>query len=133
MQLKKIGYEIVRPEEISEINEKMVRKFARAIHSRYLNEMKKQESGSKKNFYMSWVHNTGDTKNQNISDFEDLPEDIKNSNLDNAYHIPTKLLAIGYKIRPVAKGFKPAHYTSMRKKLKQWPGLNISGGAGIKY
>jgi serine phosphatase RsbU (regulator of sigma subunit) len=108
LELKKIGYEIIRPEEITEINEKMVRKFARAIHSRYLNEMKKQESGSKKDFYMSWVHSTGDPNNQNISDFEHLPEDIKSSNLDNAHHIPTKLLAIGYKIRPVGKGFKPA-------------------------
>ena len=105
--LKKTGYEIVRREEISEISESMVRKFARAIHSRYRNEMKKQESGSK-NIYISWVYNTGDEKSQNILDFEDLPEDIKCSNLDNAYHIPTKLLAIGYRIRPVAKGFKPA-------------------------
>jgi len=105
--LRKIGYEIVRPEEISEINDNIVRKFARAIHSRYRNEMKKQKSGSK-NFYILWVYNTGNNKYQNAIDFEDLPEDIKNSNLDNAYHIPTKLLAIGYRIRLVAKGFKPA-------------------------
>ncbi|TAL62848.1 MAG: hypothetical protein EPN88_12845, partial [Bacteroidetes bacterium] len=32
--------------------------------------------------------------------------EIKYSNIDNAYHIPTKLLSIGYKIRHVQKGFK---------------------------
>jgi len=106
--LKKTGYEVVRPEEISEINEKVVRKLAKAIHSRYLHEMKKQDSTPKKDYYMSWIHSQGDAKNQNILDFDDLPEDIKSSNLDNAYHIPTKLLAIGYKIRNTQKGFKPA-------------------------
>lgn len=108
LELKKTGYEIVRPEEISEINENMVRKIARTIHSRYRNEIKKQDTGSEKKSYISWIHNPGDSKNMQIVDFNDLPEDIRHSNLDNAFHIPTKLLAIGYKIRPVGKGFKPA-------------------------
>jgi serine phosphatase RsbU (regulator of sigma subunit) len=106
--LKKIGYEIIRTEEISEINEKMVLKFARAIHSRYLREIRKRDPGSKKISYMSWIHNSGDIKNKNLGDFDDLPEDIKHSNLDNAFHIPAKLLSIGYKVRQTGKGFKPA-------------------------
>jgi serine phosphatase RsbU (regulator of sigma subunit)/predicted CoA-binding protein len=106
LDLKRIGYELVRPQEISEISENMVRKFARAIHSRYQHEIIRQDSGSKKSFYMSWIHTAGDAKNQYTGSFEDLPEDIRSSNLDNAYHIPTKLLAIGYKIRPVRKGFE---------------------------
>lgn len=108
VELKKKGYEIIRPEEIAEINEKLVSKLARTIHSKYLHQVRKQNSVSEEDIYMSWLHNTGETKNQNIVDFEDLPEEIKRSNLDNAYHIPTKLLAAGYKIRPFRKGFKQA-------------------------
>ena len=106
--LKKAGYEIIRPEEMTEISEKMVMKFARAIHSKYLREIKKRDTGSKKSSYLSWVHNPGDAQDINLSDFDDLPEDIKHSNLDNAYQIPAKLLAIGYKLRQTGKGFKPA-------------------------
>ena len=106
--LRKLGYEIIRPEEIAEINEKLVGRLARAIHSRYLHQVRKQDQGSERNTYMSWIHKPGGAKNQNPDDFEDLPEEIRHSNLDNAYHIPTKLLAVGYKIRQVRKGFKPA-------------------------
>ena len=99
-QLKKIGYEIIRQEEASEINMSMVKKLARAIHSRYLHEIRNQ-SIKADNFIF---YNPG---NQYASDFDDLPNEIKNSNIDNAAHIPTKLLSIGYKIRQVKKGFKP--------------------------
>ncbi|MCJ7446629.1 MAG: RyR domain-containing protein [Bacteroidales bacterium] len=106
VQLKKIGYEIIRPEEIAEINENMVRKLARAIHSRYLHELRKQQTGTGKDSHLSGFHYPGNVKDQEFSNFEDLPEEIKYSNIDNAYHIPTKLLSIGYKIRPAGKGFK---------------------------
>jgi serine phosphatase RsbU (regulator of sigma subunit) len=108
VELKKIGFEIIRPEEVAEINEKMVNKLARAIHSRYLHEVRKQQTSQGKHTYLSWVHKSGEGVNQNLTDFEDLDAEIKSSNLDNAYHIPAKLLAIGYKIRPVKKGFRPA-------------------------
>ena len=104
--LKKAGYELVRPEEISEISEIMVRKFARAIHSRYQNELKRHQSGSKKSSFLPWIRHDGYARKQYTAEFENLPEEIRSSNLDNAYHIPTKLLAIGYKIRPVRKGFE---------------------------
>ncbi len=105
--LKKAGYEIIRPEEISEISENVVLKFARAIHSRYQHEISKRNSGSTKSTYFSWLHSTGDVQN-NVADFDDLPEEIKHSNLDNAFQIPTKLLSVGYKIRPVKKGYRPS-------------------------
>ncbi len=108
VELKKSGYEIIRPEEIIEINDRMVAKLARTIHSRYQYEIKKQNSESDSKIFISWLHNPGNVKNRQVGDFNDLPEDIKHSNLDNAFHIPTKLLAIGYKIRSVGKGFKPA-------------------------
>jgi serine phosphatase RsbU (regulator of sigma subunit) len=106
VELRKMGYEIIRPQEIAEINEKLVSKLDRAIHSKYLHQVRKQDSDSETNIYMSWIHSPGGTRNQNGNDFEDLPEEIRHSNLDNAYHIPTKLLSVGYMIRPVRKGFR---------------------------
>ena len=102
-ELKKIGYEIIRYEEAFEININMIRKLARAIHSRYLHEIKNQTLKADNYIF----YNPGNLENQYVSDFDDLPNDIKYSNIDNAVHIPTKLLSIGYKIRQVKKGFKP--------------------------
>jgi serine phosphatase RsbU (regulator of sigma subunit) len=105
--LKKIGFEIMRIEEISEINEKIVLKLAKAIHSRYQHEVRKQKTGQEKGFHTFGFFNPGNSGSSEFSDFEDLPEEIKHSNLDNAYHIPTKLLSIGYVISRVQKGYKP--------------------------
>ena len=102
-QLRKIGYEIIRYEEIAEIDMLLVRKIARAIHSMYLHEIRSQSSGIKNYIF----YTTGNAGNLFTSDFDDLPEEIKYSNIDNAVHIPTKLLSIGYKIRQTRKGFKP--------------------------
>ena len=101
--LKSIGYEVIRYEEISEINISLVRKLARAIHSRYLHEIRNQNL--KANDFI--FYSSARTGNQYTVDFDDLPDEIKYSNIDNAIHIPTKLLSIGYKIRQVKKGFKP--------------------------
>ncbi len=102
-ELKKIGYEIIRYEEAFEININMIRKLARAIHSRYLHEIKNQTLKADNYIF----YNPGNLGNRYVSEFDDLPDDIKYSNIDNAVHIPTKLLSIGYKIRQVKKGFKP--------------------------
>ncbi len=102
LQLKKIGYEVIRHEEAAEINMLMVKKLARAIHTGYLNEIRNQDIRADHFFYTP-----EDYPNKYSSDFDDLPEEIKNSNLDNAAHIPTKMLSIGYKIRQVEKGYKP--------------------------
>ena len=101
--LKNIGYEVMRYEEVSEINILMVRKLARAIHSRYLHEIRNQNL--KANDFI--FYNSGKAGDQYAVDFDDLHDEIKYSNIDNATHIPTKLLSIGYKIRQVKKGFKP--------------------------
>ncbi|MBP1665344.1 MAG: rsbU 6 [Bacteroidetes bacterium] len=105
--LKKAGYELVRPEEVSEITDTMVRKLARAIHSRYQHEMNKRDPRSNKDSGVSRFFTSSDIETGGDIEFLDLPGDIRSSNLDNAVHIPTKLLAAGYKIRPVKKGFKP--------------------------
>jgi serine phosphatase RsbU (regulator of sigma subunit) len=103
VQLKKIGLEIIRHEEVDEINMSMIKKLARAIHSKYLHAIRNQSTWE----FGSLFYNSGDFRHQYTSDFDDLPAEIKNSNIDNAAHIPTKLLSIGYKIRQVEKGFKP--------------------------
>jgi len=103
VHLKKSGYEIIRHEEIEEINIAVVRKFARSLHSRYQNELKTRIFDNDN----PGPHDVLASGNQLTSDFDNLPDEMKKSNIDNASHIPTKLLSIGYKIRPVKKGFKP--------------------------
>ncbi|MDF1560126.1 MAG: SpoIIE family protein phosphatase [Bacteroidales bacterium] len=93
--LKKAGYEIIRQEEITGVNKSLLMKIARAVHASYLREMKKQDE------------DTSGTNHSTITEFDDLPDEILQSNIDNAIHIPTRLLAIGYRIRPVRKGYKP--------------------------
>lgn len=93
--LKKAGYEIIREEEMAGVNKSLLMKIARAVHASYLREIKKQET------------DTSGTSQSGMTEFDDLPDDIMQSNIDNAFHIPTRLLAIGYRIRPVRKGYKP--------------------------
>jgi len=107
LQLKKIGYEVIRSEEALEINVLIVKKLARAIHSRYLHFIRSQNMISEHGSDNHMPEKSDEHRNQYSSTFDDLPEDIKFSNIDNAAHIPTKLLSIGYRIRHVKKGFKP--------------------------
>jgi len=64
VELKRLGYEVIRPEEITEINDQMVARLARAIHSRYQNEMRKQNGAAEKKIYISWMLSHGDTINR---------------------------------------------------------------------
>jgi serine phosphatase RsbU (regulator of sigma subunit) len=106
LQLKKIGYEIIRPGEVEEIDYKMIRKLARAVHSRYLQNMKNPSPGSDPEQYILSQY-PDDSGEMYLTEFDNLPDEIICSNMDNAYHIPTKLLSIGYKLRPLKKGYKP--------------------------
>jgi serine phosphatase RsbU (regulator of sigma subunit) len=103
VSLKHSGFEVIRNEQLSDINAITIKKLARAIHSRYLSQVR--------NLRHEGRNKTDDaaqnTKETYTSDFDDLPDEIKNSNFDNAAHIPIKLLSIGYKIRPARKGYKP--------------------------
>lgn len=98
-QLKKIGLEIFRPDEEQLISNAMIRKLARAIHSGYMKEIR--DRGPEENI----AAYSGDNSLWLI-DFDDLPDDIQHSNIDNAHHIATKLLSIGYRIKPVKPGFE---------------------------
>jgi serine phosphatase RsbU (regulator of sigma subunit) len=105
-QLRKIGYEIIRTDEVSSIDAVTIKKLSRAIHSRYLQEIRKNSHIDETGQDVSVFIYPGDEGHQFITDYDNLPDDIKISNKDNAYHIPTKLLSIGYKIRHIQKGFK---------------------------
>ncbi len=106
--LKSAGFELVRPEEVTEISIALVKKLAKALHSRYLHDITRRDAGSEKKPHFSWFYTGADAESFSNVRFEDLPEDIKSSNLDNALHIPAKLLSAGYRVRPVRKGFSPA-------------------------
>lgn len=95
VSLKEAGFEIVRKETEDLISSYVVNSLARAIHSQYLRTVRGQQNNT--------GHNTAPAY---PVDYSALPEDIAGSNYDNASHIPTKLLAIGYRIRPVKKGYK---------------------------
>jgi serine phosphatase RsbU (regulator of sigma subunit) len=102
---KNAGYEIIRKSEAGFINIGIAEKLARVIHSKFLKLMTSRNDISKSVFKkMSLFTETG---NQYISDFDSLDEDIKQSNIDNVYHVPTKLLSIGYKIQKVAEDNEP--------------------------
>ena len=101
--MKKIGYEILRYEEVAGIDALLIKKIARSIHARYLHEIRNQNHHANSHL----ISDAGDLRNQYSSDFDNLPDEIRFSNFDNAAHIPTKLLSIGYKIRKARKGFKP--------------------------
>lgn len=98
--LKQVGLEIYKPLEQNFINDKIAEKLARAVHSRYCKLMQdlKQDTEAKKIYSDLYIV---DDKNQQYftKSFDELADSIKQSNIDNAYHIPTKLLAIGYGIR----------------------------------
>lgn len=92
--LKKSGFELIRQEEAAVVEKSLLRKIARVIHAAYLHQIRKQTSGE-----------TGEKK-PDIAGFDDLAPEILQSNIDFAVHLPTRLLAIGYRIRPVRRGFK---------------------------
>jgi serine phosphatase RsbU (regulator of sigma subunit) len=99
-QLKKAGFEILRAGEEELLNPLLIKKLARAIHARYIREMRNRDNSLPPDY-------PGDKGSQYLVDFDDLPGEIKYSNIDSAYHITTKLLSVGYRIKPAEEGHKP--------------------------
>ncbi|MFN8210772.1 MAG: RyR domain-containing protein [Bacteroidales bacterium] len=118
VELKKAGYEVIRKAENAEISERMVNRIAMAIHSRYLSQLKKTGSPGIENGAGSFVNVQAGNENPVRTSFDKLPDEIKFSNIDNAYHIPAKLLAVGYKIKPAGKGFKPVALHLSEKEIE---------------
>jgi serine phosphatase RsbU (regulator of sigma subunit) len=94
--LKKAGYEIIRKSEVKFINTEMAEKLVRIIHSKYRKSMGLMQ-GNSRNIYQE-MYQADKNSSQYTSDFEGLSEDARSSNIDNVFHIPTKLLSIGYRI-----------------------------------
>ncbi|KAF5428416.1 MAG: RyR domain-containing protein/RyR domain-containing protein, partial [Candidatus Methanomarinus sp.] len=88
--LKELGYEIYRMEEVEELDDPyIVDHLARIVHERYFEERGKE----------------GDTPETNPSmvEFDVLPDDLKEANLDYARRIPVLLRSIGYGVKRLQK------------------------------
>src|SRR6056297_228257 len=102
--LKSIGYELYRPEEDTFINEALAESLAKTIHAKFRKHvLEKNPTDAYAGMYL-------DQNNAGVfsQEYDSLSDDIKSANIDNAFHIPTKLLAIGYRIEPVEEGIIPA-------------------------
>jgi len=95
--LKYNGLELIRMEELAGTDNRLINKIARVVHAKY-------SSGLRKDGH---IENT----DKEALNWDDLDESIKYSNMDNAWHIPTKLLSIGYRIRPAARGYRSTALT----------------------
>lgn len=100
---KKLGFELYRSAEDAFINEALAEKLARIIHARFRQHLLNNNSTD---VYQGMYLVSGN-KDTFEKEFDDLSDDIKMANIDNAFHIPTKLLSIGYKMEPVEDGGIP--------------------------
>ncbi len=96
---KQIGYELFKLNEQAFINNKIAEKLARAIHSRYKKLMIDLQNPESKKIYGDLYLVTDKSQQYFTQEFNELPDSIRSSNIDNAYHIPTKLLSIGYGVQ----------------------------------
>jgi len=71
--LKSAGFELVRPEEVTEISSALIKKIAKAIHSRYLHDITRRDPGSEKKPHVSWFYTGADAESFSNVRFEDLP------------------------------------------------------------
>ena len=100
---KQLGYELYRPAEDAFLNEALSEQLARSIHARFRKHMIDETSTD---VYQGMYLVSGN-KETFDKEFDELPDDIKNANIDNAFHIPSKLLSIGYKMELVVDGVFP--------------------------
>lgn len=98
------GFEISKPIEQGFRKEDMLENLARAIHARYRNLMSEMDEKSRTDSVYEKLYIVNNNNRKYFSaEYEQLPEDIKSSNFDSAYHIATKLLSIGYAIEKAEK------------------------------
>lgn len=92
--LAELGYELFRMKEVDDLNDPaLLESIARALHEDYCAKRKVE----------------GDTPDTNPSLvlFDELSDDLKAANYDNAATIPRKLSEIGYGLRKVRPGEQP--------------------------
>lgn len=84
-----LGYEVIRAVESEHtVDQGFELELAMEIHKNYICNRRQE----------------GQNESEYLVPFEKLPEEIKYSNMDNAYHIPNKLYEAGYYIRPLENG-----------------------------
>ena len=96
--LQKLGFEVYRLKEAQELEDSyLMERLARLIHRNYMEERTKE----------------GQTLETNplLVKFDELPEDIKETNLDQARSIPAKLRRLGYDLRRLGPGETPGELT----------------------
>ena len=103
--LKKLGYEIYRMEEVEELDDPhIVDRLARIVHDGYVKERYKE----------------GDSPETNLSmvEFDALPDDMKEANLDYASRIPVLLRSIGYGVRRLQRDAESKLLTLYEKQIE---------------
>jgi serine phosphatase RsbU (regulator of sigma subunit) len=98
--LNHCGYEIFKPGEQGFFRNDLVENLACAIHERYRKMMREMDSRARSESVYERMNIVNAYNRQYFSvDFNQLPAEIRSSNLDSAHHIATKLLSIGYSIK----------------------------------
>ena len=91
---QELGFELYRPAEDVFINENLAENLAKSIEARYRKHMMENHPAEAyKRLYF-------------VLDQSDS-EEPRLANIDNAFHIPSKLLSIGYKIEKIEEGLVP--------------------------
>jgi hypothetical protein len=80
-----LGLQVTRLDQHFIINEKLVDKLARAIHARYQDMMKKKQTEAKETNLYDQLYLAPASKEYIEKTFDQLPENIRLSNPDNAY------------------------------------------------
>jgi serine phosphatase RsbU (regulator of sigma subunit) len=102
--LNRCGYEIFKPGEQKFFKNELVESLACAIHERYRKMMREMDEKARSESVYEKLNIVNAYNRQYFSvDFNQLPADIRSSNLDSAHHIATKLLSIGYSIKEAAR------------------------------
>lgn len=105
--LNRCKLEVFKPEEQAYIKPELIENLARVIHERYRVLMREMEEKSKTESVYEKLYIVNAYNRQYFSlEFDKLPNDIKSSNFDSAYHIATKLLSIGYSITEADRNTK---------------------------
>jgi len=106
VSLLECGLELFRPTQFR-INTDHIEDIAAAIHERYrrMLQLMNERSASDSIYELLGILNSNNRQYAGL-DFNQLPDDIRASNIDSAYHIATKLLSAGYLIKQLREGEK---------------------------
>ena len=91
------GYELFKPADQRFIKNDLIEDIACSIHERYRKLMRGMDEKAARDSLFEKLSIVNVFNRQYFSiEYSKLPDEIKSSNIDSAYHIATKLLSIGY-------------------------------------